>query len=130
MTFCGHHPKMDLGLGEFGEGVATAVQNRQERDNLSDAEVRSRELTEMSNLNDALANEGDGSRKKALQGLSMFIGAVFEIAAKRTDTPFHMAIEEEVRAVAALIEPMEKEARRLMQVGGTMADLAKWVAQQ
>ncbi len=130
MTFCGYNPKMETGLNEFGSGLAAAVRGRGERGGLSMTEITTLEQAEMESLNAALRAQQGSARKGALEGLSLFVGSVFANAAKRNDVPFDVAIEEEVRAVTALIEPMERESKRIAESGGTMADLAAWVAQQ
>lgn len=130
MTFCGYHPKMETGLDEFGKGLAAAVCDRAGRTGLPMNEVALLEQAEMHSLNAELRKQQGSVRKEALEGLSLFVGSVFANAAKRSNVPFDIAIEEEVRAVAALVEPMEQESKRIAGVGGTMADLAAWVARQ
>lgn len=130
MTWCGYHPKMETGLNEFGNGLVAAVRGRGERTSLPMSKVATLEQAEMNSLNAALRVLRGSVRKEALEGLSLFIGSVFANAAKRKDVPFDVAIEDEVRAVTALIEPMERESKRITEAGGTMTDLAAWVAQQ
>ncbi len=130
MTWCGYHPKMTSGLHEFAAGLAAAVIGRGERTGFPMTEIKKLEQAEMNSLNAELRKQQGSARKEALEGLSLFVGSVFKNAAKRSDVPFDVAIEEEVRAVAALIEPMERESKRIAGAGGTMADLAAWVARQ
>ena len=121
---------METGLNEFGNGLAAAVRGRGERTGLSMTEITTLEQEEMNSLNAELRKQRGSARKEALEGLSLFVGSVFANAAKRSNVSFDVAIEEEVHAVTALIEPMERESKRIAESGGTMADLAAWVARQ
>lgn len=140
MVWCGYDKDMEVGVRQFGSGLANALRARSAEDGVPLDHIPELELTELAAFADELKRSPRGPRTKALEGLTIFVQGLIETAdnmSKASNVSFDAALQREVEVIASLIKPLEdkfqeyspKSDRSGARVTG-MQKLALWLARQ
>lgn len=138
MVWCGYHPDMETGVMLFGQGLIQALSQRAQRENIPFDDLPQIELSELKAFLSQMQID-TGNKTKAMEGLTLLVHSLIEAAyfdSKENGVPFKSALEQKIRDISKLIEPLEVQYQQFlledknMPSPQRMRHLASWLAKQ